>query len=108
MKDLVLPFCPSLRAHINLLPVSSSFDPAFLRVFKEKIRLKKAIMLYMNDTLDEEDVLIMSWKSKTHLRGDDFSSKFPCQRQRQRVSRLRQRISRLRYMSRINMHVDYD
>ena len=80
VKDLLLSFCPSLRAHVNLLPVSSSLYPAFLRDFKEKIRVTNAIMLYMNDTLDEEDVLIMSWKIKTHLRGDDFSSKFPCQR----------------------------
>lgn len=44
VKDLLLSFCPSLRAHVNLLPVSSSLYPAFLRDFKEKIPITNAII----------------------------------------------------------------
>ena len=33
--------------------------PDFLRVFKDKIHFMAATMMYMNDTLDEEDVLVI-------------------------------------------------
>ena len=59
--------------------------PVFFPYFQVKIRGKTAIILYMRDTLDEEDVWKIYVEYKTYIcksrsHEDDFSSKFRCRR----------------------------
>ena len=57
----------------------------FFSYFQVKIRGTTAIILYLRDTLDEEDALKIYVEYKTYIcksrsREDDFSSKFRCRR----------------------------
>ena len=64
-KGLVLCFRPRLLAHVicNLTLKTTNFESFtlafFYDVFKEKIDVATAIMLYMDDTIGEEEVLMV-------------------------------------------------